>query len=208
MAKGYFAAPIFIRAAIPLFPIFSIFVGLAMISAFQIVGRSVFTLITTVACLIGLSTLTYDLAYLHAMRHDPRDMIASYFKANLSGDEIKVGIYSHPLNYFTSLPSLKVLSSPRVIFDERSSHRGNEEIDLLLVSAFEYQERDIFENRIDWLRNNKDYRHLKRFEAPLSFLGFSFNFPKNPHDLSYPMPVLDLWAVKKRNSSTKIKVED
>jgi hypothetical protein len=199
MAKGYFAFPIFVRAAIPLFPIFAIFIGLAMSSVPIIIGRFGAKIIIGIASVIGLSTLAYDLAYLHAMEHDPRDMLASYLSENYRGNEIRVGVYCHPLNYFVSLPSLRALSSPRIIVDERPSHLGNHDIDLLLVAAFEHHERALFENRIDWLRNTKDYRHIKRFNAPLSFLGFSFDFTRNPHDLSYPLPALDLWAVKRRS---------
>lgn len=200
MSKGYFTEPIFIRAAIPLFPIFSIFVGLTTSSALKLTRKSSLIRYTCIFLLLstGVTTLIYDLAYLNAMKNDPRDMLAAYLQENAKNAEVRIGVYSHPLNYFVSVPSLIALSSPKIAIDERPSHLNNRDIDFLLISAFEFREKAVFESRIEWLKNRKQYRHIKRFDAPPSAFGLSFNFARNPHDLSYPLPSLDLWAVKKR----------
>lgn len=203
MAKGYYAQPIFIRAAIPLFPVFAILVGLA----FSLLGKSrpfsplrrfgqVITFLIT--GFIIVSTLLYDLSYLTAMKHDARDQVATYFRRHVKKKRVQVNVLKHGHNYFTTLASLPHLKRPHVALMEKGSvEELAENADFVLLGSFETVTLPYFEEVSGRLRQDKRFKFVKRFTPPMDRYGFDYFYPTNPHDLQYPLVSLELWSIPK-----------
>lgn len=199
MAKGYFALAVFIRAALPLFPAFAICFGLAYwdISA-RLEGKKFYrsVLHLCIASIVSLS-IFYDLAYDSAMRHDPRVELAKYLHQNWKRDSVRIGLYNHSLNYFVVKPVLVASKHPSVRFlEEDSFHDAAKGVDFIILSAFEHEDYAVYHERQNWLRHSAKFTHVIDFSPNLVFAGINFNFPRNPHDLMYPIPAMDLWKVR------------
>jgi hypothetical protein len=197
MAKGYLATPIFIRAALPLFPVLAICVGFCAahaIESLKSLHRSFYYIFGGVVSFIILSTIAYDFAYLHAMQSDARARASQYIQNNWKKNIIRIGVYSHPHNYIVVNPAFNAIPNLQVFYTEKQSFKEDKsDIDLLVLSSFEYTDHAIMKNRAEWLKNSNQFVHVKSFRTPLHFGGINFNYKRNPHDLSYPLVELDLW---------------
>lgn len=196
MGKGYFPSAAFIRTIIPLFPAFAICVGLAYweISEHLRLKQSFGHLMRAAIFVIVLLSGMYDFAYVNAMLQDPRLQLTKFIQNDWMSNTVRVGIFKHPLNYFVVKPVLASSSSPIVSFVEQESFCDKSKtVDYLVLNALEVNENSLLKSNQRALRESGQFIHVKDFTPHLEFAGIDFDFKKNPHDLSYPIPSIDLW---------------
>ncbi|OQW88260.1 MAG: hypothetical protein BWK78_08425 [Thiotrichaceae bacterium IS1] len=214
MAKGY-SMPIFIRAALIVFPIFAILSAIAITDLMQLIKTKVrphyagviSAMVCAIISFILLSTLAYDFAYVKGMNHDPRIALYHYLKDEPKS-ELRIGIYPNGHEYFVIAPTLNVLPNKKVTFIAESPQGASVPtipgtfsnnptiVDYVLISAytkiwspdhFEFARQKIAE------LTAKHYTLVKVFETPLSLGPITFSHENNPSsDLQYPFPVLYL----------------
>lgn len=188
MGKGYWK-PNFIRAAAPLFPVFAICVGLAALPLINFIRRATLLRLPLFGAivLIVASTIAYDIAYLKAMRNDPRDQLFTYLQENFKDRTLRIGTHIQEWGFFLAQPILQAVSNPTI----NASQGRNDtfpDVDYYLVFAYEVKDYPIYHNLIESLETKHGFRPLKTFEAPLTFAGYRFDFKNNPHDLNYALP--------------------
>ncbi len=198
MAKGYFASPIFIRAAIPIFPPLAICAGLAFDIALRNISIPLRKYVFLIYLALTLPSVFYLLACTNSMSSDPRIELANFISSNWRKKTLRIGAYSHPHNYITIKPSFDALSDRKIVYIEKSSFAdsGNKGIDYLVLSSFEHGEYPKMKERSNWLKHSNKFTKIKTFSSRMTFLGLNFDYPRNPHDLSYPIPRLELWKRK------------
>jgi hypothetical protein len=189
MSKGFYATPTFIRAAIGLFPVFAIAVGLAA-SGFgdwtrRLPWARVPIMIAT--AVVIASTLVFDLAYLNAMKHDPRNQLLRYISDRYKGSTVSIGLMRQKWNFFTIISPLQGITDTKV---EVVTSHGSTMIpaDLYIVTRFDHKDDEESKEIIARLENEYGYQRVARFETPVSLMGFTFDSSLNPHDLNYPIP--------------------
>lgn len=190
MAKGYFATPIFIRAAIPLFPPFAILSALAVQDIEEkITSFLVKRTLAVLFCGILISTALYDFSYVLGMKRDPRIRMYQYFTTKVNEPALSIGLFPSGHSYFLTHPTLDILKDKQVTYFEKEDFLSTDtSVDYIVLSAFEYRDYDIARQRIEPLIASKKFVLEKTFETPLTFLGITFHFLRNPHDLQYPFP--------------------
>jgi hypothetical protein len=189
MSKGFYATATFIRAAIGLFPVFAIAIGLAAssCSAFLLKRRWLRVPALGVTAAILVSTVVYDLAYLHAMKNDPRDQLLRYLADHYKGRSITIGLLPMRWNFFTTIPPLQGIIDPKV---ELLTHPVAQAVEgeLHVATRFDSEDDETFSAGIARLEREHGYRKVAVFESPVSWMGITFDSSKNPHDLNYPIP--------------------
>jgi 4-amino-4-deoxy-L-arabinose transferase-like glycosyltransferase len=202
MAKGYYATPIFIRAALPIFPVLSVMVGVAVYDVLTRLKVSAirYAVITCISFVI-ISAFMYDIAYLKVMKNDSRIQLAQQLSDVADKPTISLGLYKHRHNYFMVTPTLSVLAAPKIDLTEQESFAGGayKKHDFILNTAFEVSDYVKFDQVNKWLKS-RGHTLIKDFSPKVEFLGVSFaRFSHLPHDLLYPLPRIALWKVNRRN---------
>jgi hypothetical protein len=212
MAKGYFSAPIFIRAALQIFPVLAFLVGLAWNELESSNRRRI--LIPAVAPVVTgllLASLAYDLGYTAAMAHgDARDQLHAFLKAESGSRAVTLGYYGGGHDYFLVKPAVETIPIARVrtVTDTARLRAGLEpELDFLALTAFEPGNEDAVRSEIRFLEASGRYRLVRVFSNPVRAFGVSFDYPRNPHDLQYPLPKLYLLAFNKGQAALPTQVE-
>jgi len=202
MAKGYFAAPIFIRAALQLFPVFAFLVGLAwneLESRNRV--RALIPSASLVVVGILLASLLYDIGYTGAMsKGDARDQLHEFVNTESASGPLTVGYYGGGHDYFLVKPALETFPADRVrtVTDTARLRAGSEPgLDYLVLTSFEPGNEATVRAEIRFLEASGRYRFLRVFSNPVRAFGLTFDYPANPHDLQYPLPKLYLLAFNK-----------
>ena len=198
MAKGYFASAIFIRAAIPIFPPLAICCGLALDATFQKFSNKVRITATLLYLVFIIPSILYLVSYTNSMKSDARIDLAKHIRETWNRKTLRIGAYTHSHNYITIKPAFDGLKNYNITLTERDSfaNTDNSDIDFLVLSSFEYSDYVTMKERSNWLKKSGKFRKIKAFNSDLNLYGISYNYDRNPHDLSYPLVSLELW---KRN---------
>jgi hypothetical protein len=195
MAKGY-ASPAFVRASLPLFPIFATLTGIAVSDAVaRAAGRRYLTAgIWTFVVFVCASTALFDAAYLRAMDRegDPRVRINDYLETSYTGEVLRIGIREEQgLDYFLIKPTLALANDGVVVFiKEPGVLSGGMDLDYVVLSGFLSHER--VARLVEDLVESGRFELERTFQGELSFLGVEFDIAKLPHDMQYPFPELYL----------------
>ncbi len=211
MAKGYFAAPIFIRASLQIFPVLAFLVGLAWNELeSRHWRRAVPVALPVVAGIVGASVL-YDIGYTRAMaRGDARDQLHAFMMAESAVRPVTIGYYGGGHDYFLVRPALDAIPVDRVrtVTETNRLREGLvPELDFLVLTAFEPGNEMAVRSEIRSLEATGRYRFLRVFSNPIRAFGVTFDYPKNPHDLQYPLPKLYLLAFNKTPAALPAHVE-
>ena len=206
MAKGYFAAPIFIRAGLQVFPVFAFLVGFVwheLESRYR--GRAFVPAAAAAVICILFASFAYDVGYSGAMRRgDARDQLREFLAAESSSRPITVAYYGGGHDYFLVKPAIDTFPAHRVrpVTDAVRIRRGLEpELDFLVLTAFEPGDEAKVASEVHFLEATGRYRFLRVYSNPIRAFGVSFDYPDNPHDLQYPLQKLYLLAFDKSQAS-------
>ncbi len=198
MAKGY-VYPDFIRAALLIFPILAILVGIAFDDLYILLKnprkKIVVWLLLIVIC---TPTVLYDWAYVSAMeRNDPRIQLYNFFKAKVDINKpINIAlIASDQLNYFLVRPTLDIYNNAIRFDNLEESQLSTCNDQYLLFYAFEASHYSLANDRLKKFTESGKFEFIQSFENPIKLNGYIFKFPNNPHDLVYPFPTIYLLKV-------------
>ena len=203
MAKGY-STPIFIRAVLFLFPIFTI---LSAIAVGDMLARTASkytvlrTIIFSVLLLATTSSLCYDLAYVKGMHtDDPRIQLYKYFNGLGTRRVVRIGLPLHGHSYFLHKPTLLILGEKRIkLVESENLMRESLRVDYILLAALEPRQYEEVRSTISRLQGSDRYILERTFENPVSFMDIHFDYKNNPHDLKYPYPTLFLLRHVEKN---------
>jgi dolichyl-phosphate-mannose-protein mannosyltransferase len=192
MAKGYYL-PLFIRAALPMFPAFALVAALAvddLVARLRAARRVVAT--AAVALVVGAS-LFYDCAYVRGMSaDDPRTQLAAYLSGPGVPRDVRLGVLPSDWDYFLIRPTLDVLPDRHVSYVVRSDFAAGPALDYVLLFAFIPENYPAARATIQHLEKSGKYALAATFATPLRLAGIELGFRRNPHDLVYPFPTLYL----------------
>ena len=208
MAKGY-AAPIYVRASLALFPIFAILCGIATYDFFERMRRFRFVKLGAVALLISacVATMLYDVAYVKCMIRsaDARMRIYDYLQSVRREGALRIGLFEdNGADYFLTMPTLALLNNSNVLFVEEENFIGNEAADIDYLVLVGYSNRHAkTKRRVKRLVESSEYYLENEFLTDLSIFGLEFDFKNSPPDMQYPLPELFLLRPSGSNDSSQ-----
>jgi len=196
MAKSY---PLgFIRTVLPvMFPVFAIFVGLAIGELFHKWGWKSFRGAVVIIFLLTvmLPSVAYDIAYVKGMAgKDPRMQAYLFFQDKVSNKSpIRLGVLDMGYAYFAGLPALILLKDKGLeIAIVGKSEANRAEMDYYLISVMDTFLVPEAKAIMAKLIASGDFEEEAVFINPITLFGWNFVFSRNPHDLLYPFPSLFL----------------
>lgn len=78
------------------------------------------------------------------------------------------------------------------MFDVSDPLNADTDYDFLLMGALEARDQNTLLSLSETLVSSGRLKVVKIFNSKLEFFGLNFNYPRNPHDLQYPLPLLIL----------------
>lgn len=197
MAKGYYVAPVFVRAVVPLFPCFALCMGLAFdeVVFHTSLWKRLKVVLIGVMILFSLPSLFYCMAISKSMATqslDPRYQAAEFIREQEQKFHrpLKLAV-GGPTAYFSIAALDKIIPFEKVhSFSEMSAidwaWAGS--IDYLFVVAHDPYDEEHLETQFRKKRIARTFRLQKVFRNTPELLGVKFRNPKLPHDMAYPFP--------------------
>jgi hypothetical protein len=198
MSKGYFTAPIFVRAMLPIFPVLSICFGIALDDVLLRISNhtklrfvTYFILILTIApSFLFSAAYTFSMGY----KEDPRIAAAKYLQQEELSlkRQIRIAQIGNNISYIFPVSILQsALQYPNIesYYKIKSlSYHWRHQFDFIIVTALEGDEDEELMSLFNDEAITTAFEIVKIFKNEISILGMSFDYAGIAHDMSYPFP--------------------
>jgi hypothetical protein len=192
MAKGYYHA-VFARAAMLLFPGFSI---LASVAGYHVFTRRSLPLVAriclaTLLVLVSLASISFDYAYVRGMEGiDPRQALTDDLKKLIGTSRVNIAVEPSGAYFYTVIPAVRALENPRI---DMHLQDATKPADFYLIGVTHPIVPDQLRKTLRRVEDTGNFRFIKQYAAQPGLCGREINLSFFPTDMTYPFPTLLLF---------------
>ena len=196
MCKGYFTSAVFVRTLLPVFPVFSICLGLAIDDLiYNFPNKFLRALIYSTFIVCATPALLFSSAYVYSMsfKEDPKVSSAYFLKEmqKKSTKSLNLALVGPAIPYTFPTKIISTIAHPRSIELAYSikdvQANWSYKYDYVILSATDHDEDLQIEQLLADPAIINSFKLVAKFNRELSFLGITFNYTGIAHDMSYPL---------------------